>query len=56
MMEEEIIFTGYCRCLDQSRMVTAEKCEDGWDVDCSYGTCPHQSSCLIAADMDDRLS
>lgn len=54
-MEEEIIFTGYCRCLDQNRMVTAERDGETWAVDCRYGDCPHQGSCLLAAQMDEKL-
>lgn len=48
-MEEEKIVTGYCRTLDQSRMVTVEL-EDGTiaDVDCLYGNCVHEPNCLIA--------
>ena len=54
-MEDEIIFTGYCRCLDQSRMVTAEKDGSEWAVDCLYGNCPHQGSCQVASQMDEKL-
>ena len=48
-MEKEAFFTGYCRCLDQSRMVAAVS-EDGelTEVDCSYGSCPHEPVCPIA--------
>ena len=41
-MEEFI--TGYCRCLDKSRIVLVE---DG-DVDCEYFACPHVSVCDVA--------
>ena len=45
---DEKIFSGYCRCLDASRMVTVEK-EDGvWYPDCSFGNCPYEGSCDIA--------
>ncbi len=54
-MEDEIIFTGYCRCLDRSRMVTAEREGETWAVDCSYGSCPHEASCPLAADMAQKL-
>ena len=47
-MEDEVILTGYCRCLDQSRMVTAELYNGSWEVDCGYGNCPYQESCPIA--------
>ncbi len=41
-MEEFI--TGYCRCLDQSRMVLVE---DG-EPDCEFVNCPHAMNCKIA--------
>ncbi len=40
---EEII-TGYCRCLDKSRMVMVED----WEPDCEYVSCPHKPNCQIA--------
>ena len=39
----EIFLTGYCRCLDKSRIVLIE---DG-EVDCEYFACPHAPSCEI---------
>ena len=48
-MEEEYFISGYCRTLDDSRMVTVET--DGTrvtDVDCCYGSCPHAPNCEIA--------
>ena len=52
MMDEEKIFTGYCRMMDRSRMVTAEL-EDGvWYADCCYGSCVHQPQCPIAKELD----
>ena len=48
-MEEEYFFTGYCRTMDASRMVTVET--DGTeiiDVDCCYGACPYEPNCQIA--------
>ncbi len=48
-MEEEYIFSGYCRALDNSRMVTVET--DGkavTDIGCGFEKCPHAPSCLIA--------
>lgn len=47
-MEEEYFFTGYCRCLDGSRVVTVET--DGTaitDIDCSYENCPYADGCPI---------
>ena len=48
-MEKEIFISGYCRCLDQSRMV-AVVTEDGalTVADCAFGNCPHEPNCLIA--------
>lgn len=48
-MELEMFFTGYCRCIDQSRMV-AVVTENGQllEADCQYRTCPHTQSCPIA--------
>ncbi len=41
-MEEFI--TGYCRCLDKSRIVLVE---DG-EPDCEYENCPKKANCDIA--------
>ena len=48
-MEKEIFISGYCRVLDQSRMVELIT-EDGElvDVDCCYGSCIHEPNCQIA--------
>ncbi len=52
-MEEEKFLSGYCRQLDASRMVEVIL-EDGkiTEVDCCFGNCPHQGSCLIARELD----
>ena len=52
-MEDEKIISGYCRQLDQSRMVTAEL-TDGklTEADCCYGSCVYQSNCTIAKELD----
>ena len=47
-MEEEYIFSGYCRQLDQSRMVTVEFSDGDMDADCCYGGCPYEQECTIA--------
>ena len=52
-MEEEKFISGYCRQLDASRMV--EVIAEGGEiaeVDCCYGNCVYQSSCLIAKEID----
>ena len=40
-MEEFI--TGYCRCIDKSRIVLVE---DG-EADCDYANCPYREACEI---------
>lgn len=51
-MEQEYFFTGYCRTIDQSRMVTVET-EDGQltEVDCCFETCVHAPNCTIAEEI-----
>ena len=55
-MEQELFFTGYCRTIDQSRMVTAE-IEDSelTEVDCCYETCIHAPNCTIAEEIRKAL-
>ena len=47
-MEQELFFSGYCRCLDNSRLVEVIV-EDGnvTEVDCSYSDCPYAPGCEI---------
>ena len=56
-MEEERIITGYCRQLDQSRMVTIEV-EDGklTECDCCYGGCVYESNCTVAQQISNACS
>lgn len=55
-MDREAFFSGYCRCQDQSRTVTGE-IEDGkFFADCSYGSCPYESSCQIAEKLREMES
>lgn len=55
-MEKEAFFSGYCRCLDNSRMV-AVCVEDGQlsEVDCSFENCPHTPNCTIAKSIQELL-
>ena len=48
-MEKETFLSGYCRTIDQSRMV-AVVTEDGAlvEVDCCFETCIHAPNCSIA--------
>ena len=56
-MEEELIFTGYCRQLDQSRMVTIEV-ENGCltECDCCYGGCVYEPNCTVAQQISNACS
>ena len=48
-MEREEFISGYCRTMDQSRMVTVLLLNGEIDeVDCLYGNCPYEPSCPIA--------
>ena len=53
-MEEEKFISGYCRQLDASRMVEViVENGDLSEVDCCYGNCVYQSSCLIAKEISE---
>jgi hypothetical protein len=55
-MEQELFFTGYCRTIDQSRMVTAEiEDRELTEVDCCYETCIHAPNCTIAEEIRKAL-
>ncbi len=55
-MEKETFLSGYCRVIDQSRMVTVET-DNGTliDVDCCFTNCVHTPNCLIAKAIRDLL-
>ena len=55
-MEKETFISGYCRAIDQSRMV-AVVTEDGTllEADCCFGSCVHESNCLIAKQIRELL-
>jgi hypothetical protein len=42
-MEQELIITGYCKCIDGSRTVMVEEGEP----DCLFATCPYANDCPI---------
>ena len=48
MIEAEEFISGYCRCLDASRMVAVEETARGWEIDCEFGRCPYEPACRIA--------
>jgi hypothetical protein len=52
-MEVEKFLSGYCRSIDQSRMVSVVV-EDGEiaEIDCLYPDCVHRPNCLIAKEID----
>ena len=52
-MEDEKMISGYCRQIDQSRIVTVEL-EDGKmrDVDCLYEGCIYRPNCPIAREIE----
>ena len=55
-MEKEHFLTGYCRTIDQSRMVTFVT-ENGQltEVDCCFETCIHAPNCTIAKEIRAQL-
>ena len=56
-MEKEAFYSGYCRVLDSSRMVTVVA-ENGalTEVDCCFETCVHAPSCPIAENIREFLN
>ena len=50
----EHYLTGYCRCLDSSRIVEVVV-EDGKldECDCAYGSCKFQCQCTIAKSIEE---
>ena len=55
-MEREAFFSGYCRNIDNSRMVAVEA-EDKvlTEVDCDYPNCPYATSCPIAEKIEEFI-
>ena len=55
-MEKEVFLSGYCRTIDDSRMVSVF-IEDGelTEVDCCYESCPHTPNCTIAQNIRQLL-
>ncbi|MBR4016377.1 MAG: hypothetical protein IKK11_01010 [Oscillospiraceae bacterium] len=51
-MEKEYFFTGYCRNIDQSRVV-AVVVDDSelQEVDCCFASCIHVPNCTIAKEI-----
>ena len=50
----EHFLTGYCRCLDGSRMVEVVIADGKVDeCDCAYGNCQFQPQCTIAKGIEE---
>ena len=48
-MEQEVFLSGYCRCMDTSRMVAVTLEDDNiTEVDCNFGNCPYETDCALA--------
>lgn len=55
-MEREVFFSGYCRTIDDSRMVAVVA--DGsqlLEVDCCYENCIYTPNCIIAQKIKELL-
>ena len=48
MEDKEYCFTGYCRQIDQSRMVIVEVYDGEMDCSCDYCHCTYAPNCTIA--------
>ena len=47
-MEKELFFSGYCRVMDQGRIVEVVITEQETEADCAWPDCPHAPNCQIA--------
>ena len=55
-MEKESFICGYCRNIDESRMVVAiTENSRLLEVDCNYETCPYTPNCTIAQNIRQLL-
>ena len=51
-MEQEFFFTGYCRTIDQSRLVTVVvENEKLTEIDCCYENCIHAPNCTVTKEI-----
>lgn len=56
-MEKEAFFSGYCRQIDNSRMVAAVKEGSALlEADCCYPDCAYASDCVIAGKITEFLN
>ena len=56
MEEKEYCFTGYCRQIDQSRMVVVEIYDGERDISCGFDTCTYAPNCTIAKQIKETES
>ncbi len=55
-MEREAFYTGYCRCVDGSRMVAVEAVGGSLtEVDCNFEGCPYVTDCTVAQKIKEFL-
>ena len=55
-MEKESFISGYCRGIDNSRMVVVITADAKLvEVDCDYGCCPHAPNCTIAQQIQELV-
>lgn len=55
-MEKESFLSGYCRSIDESRMVTVvTEAGELSEVDCCFETCIHVPNCTIAQRIRELL-
>ena len=55
-MEQEIFLSGYCRAIDQSRMVAVEITAGQADADCAFPDCPYAPNCQIAEKIREQTA
>ncbi len=55
-MEKEVFLSGYCRCMDASRMVAVTLDDNEiTDVDCNFGSCPYEKDCALAQKIREKV-
>ena len=55
-MEQEQFLSGYCKAMDQSRMVAVVTVDGSLEeADCAYPTCPHAPGCPIAKQIEQNV-
>lgn len=55
-MNDEIFLSGYCRVIDQSRMVTVElDPSENPEVDCNFYSCTYHKECTIGKEIQKML-